>query len=473
MEWTKIQVLIGTADYTSWLADEEQTATLPDGSEIGRASFVLLDDGTMPAISEWSSITLKGGGTAATVNLWAGYVTRQQSEPFSFTGGTKRLVTLDCQSAAIRLLTTAPVTKVYGGGEPALETITTDLDIVAHLVETYAPDLYNIAKIGTADQVQIDYIGFKDESLRSALNKISERTGRDFGVDAVPEFWYRKPDEAGYTLPYDYVLTDFEAIFNTGDPYLPMSVAPVYDRDATQLRNSVRVIGGSTLSTVQVETFAGNDVTTVFQVDYRPDVVISVEVGGIAQTVGIMFVDDPADFDCLVEYDRRQFHFDVAPPTGKDVVIQYRYQVRVDVTVTDAASIAAVGTIWAPVLEDASVSSASQGSALGSAYLASTGAVERATVTTRHGGTAGTVLPWEPGRLVTVTTEAFGWKDKQLRIRSVTMRAQPRPGGTGSGLIVWDLDLGSGPASAGRTFGAQWNNTEVRAQQYAPRYGNF
>jgi len=58
MEWTKIQVLIGTVDYTSWLADQEQTATLPDGSEIGRASFTLLDDGTMPAISEWSSITL-------------------------------------------------------------------------------------------------------------------------------------------------------------------------------------------------------------------------------------------------------------------------------------------------------------------------------------------------------------------------------------------------------------------------------
>jgi hypothetical protein len=211
----------------------------------------------------------------------------------------------------------------------------------------------------------------------------------------------------------------------------------------------------------------------MFQVDYQPDVVIDVVYGGVAQTVGIMFVDDPADFDCLVEYDRRQFHFNTAPASGKDVVIQYRYSTRVDVTYQDSASISAVGTIWAPVLEDASISSASQGSALGSAYLASTGAVERITVSTRHGGTAGTVLPWEPGAVVAITTEAFNWELEEFRIRSVTVRAQPRPGGDGSSLIIWDLDLGSGPASAGRTFGGQWNNTEVKAQQHAPRYGNF
>ena len=118
MEWTKIQLLIGTVDYSSWLAAQEQVAVLPDSSEIGRASFMLLDDGTMPAISEWSTVTLKGGGTEK-VNLWAGYMTRQQSEPWNFTGGTARLVTLDCQSAAVRLLTTEPVSAVYGGGEPA------------------------------------------------------------------------------------------------------------------------------------------------------------------------------------------------------------------------------------------------------------------------------------------------------------------------------------------------------------------
>lgn len=468
MEWNKIQVLVGTVDYTGWLANREQTATLPDGPEIGRASFVLLDDGTMPAIDDWSAITLKGGGTAATVNLWAGYVTRQQSEPFSETAGAARFVTLDCQSAAIKLLLTAPVTEQYGGGNNEL--IVNDRDVVAHLVSTYAPELYNIAKIGTADQVDIDYIGFRNESLRSALNKVAERTGRVFGVDAAPEFWYRKGTETGYVSDYDYKLVDSSW---EEEERLPMTVKPVYDRDATELRNSVRVLGGATLSTVQVETFAGDDVTTVFQVDYAPDVVISVQVGGIDQTVGIMYVDDPADFDCLVEYDRRQFHFDEAPPSGKDLVIQYRYRVRVDVTVTDATSIAAVGTIWAPVLEDGSISSAAQGSALGSAYLASTQATTRATLTTRHGGTAGDVLPWEPGRLVAVTTTAFGWSNFSTRIRSVTMRAQPRPGGNGSCLIIWDLDVGSGPASAGRVYGRQWNNTEVLPQQAAPRFGNF
>lgn len=471
MEWNKIQLLIGTVDYTGYLANQEVTATMPDGPEIGRASFALLDDGTMPAIAEWKQVTLKGGGTAATVNLWSGYVTRQQSEPFSMTAGAKRTVTVDCQSAAVRLLTTQPITRVYGGGD--LESIVTDRDIVANLINTYAPDLYNINKIGTADQTQIEYIGFKNESLRGALNKISQRTGRQFGVDAVPEFWYREGDEPGYGTEYAYSLTDVESVFAAGAPYLSMTVKPLYDRDAIDLRNSVRVLGGATLSTIQEETFAGNDATTIFQVDYPPDVVISVEMGGVAQTVGLMYVDDPADFDCLVEYDRRQFHFDTAPPTGKNVVIRYRYSTRIDLTVQDSASIAAVGTLWAPVLEDASISSAAQGSAVGSAYLASTGAVTRATMTTRHGGTAGTVLPYEPGRLLTVTTEAFGWEDESLRIRNVTIRAQPMPGGDGSCLIIWDLDVGNGPVSAGRVYGRQWNNTDVLPQQAAPRYGNF
>lgn len=468
MEWNAIQVLIGTVDYTGWLAGTEQVATLPDGPEIGRASFVLLDDGTMPAIGDWSAITLKGGGTAATVNLWAGYVVRQQSEPFSATAGDWRLLTLDCQSAAAKLLTSAPVTEVYGGGNN--ETVIYDRDIVADLVSTYAPGLYNIAKIGTTDQVQVDYIGFANESLRSALNKVAERAGgRIFGVDAVPEFWY---GDANIDFPtYGYKLTDVEE--NWSDSVLPMSVRPVYDRDATELRNSVRVIGGTTLSSVQEEEFTGDGVTTVFQVNNTPDVVIAVELNGVAQTVGIMYVDDPANFDCLVEYDRRQFHFKTAPSLGNKLIVRYRYGTRVDVTIADATSVAAVGTIWAPVLEDASISSAAQGSALGSAYLASTQATTRATLSTRHGGTIGTVLPWQPSRTVLVSAEALGWNEEELLIRNVTMRAQPRPGGAGSCLIIWDLDVGSGPATAGRVYGQQWNNTEVRTQSYAPRYGNF
>ena len=51
--------------------------------------------------------------------------------------------------------------------------------------------------------------------------------------------------------------------------------------------------------------------------------------------------------------------------------------------------------------------------------------------------------------------------------------AQPMPGGDGSCVIIWDLDVGSGPASAGQIYGRQWNNTEVLPQQYAPKYGNF
>lgn len=465
MEWNRIKVEIGTVDFTAWLANEEQVATLPNGPEVGRATFSLLDTGTLPAVTEWQALTLYGGGTAATVPIWAGYVTRIGQEPFNETGGTARLVTLDCQSAAVRLLTTEPITAQYGGGD--YDYITTDRDVVSHLVNTYLPEFHNSAKIGTADQVQIDYIAFENENLRSALNKVSQRTGRTFGVDAVPEFWYRQKDETGFATPYQYVLTDAPN-WDEVD-YVPMTVKPYYDRDAVDLRNKVRVVGGWTLSDVQEETFAGDDATLLFTLAARPDVIVSVVYANLAQTVGLMYVDDPADFDCLVNYDRQYILFDTAPESGKDVVVRYRYRTRVDVTVENAASVAAIGTLWAPTVEDASISSAAQGSALGSAYLAAGVVVERVQATTRFsGGTAGTVTPWEPGRLVALTTAAFAWDEEQFSLHAVTMRARPMPGGDGVSVVEWDLDLGRSPATVGQVYGGNWNNTAVLPRQHAP-----
>lgn len=467
MEWNRIKVEIGTVDFTAWLANQEQIASLPDGPEVGRATFSLLDTGSLPAVTEWQALTLYGGGTAATVPIWAGYVTRISQEPFSSVGGTARLVTLDCQSAVIRLLTTEPITTQFGGGDN--ESIQTDRDIVAALVSTYLPEFYNVAKIGTANQVDVDYIAFKDESLRSALNKITKRTNCMFGVDAVREFWYRKGDEGDYGTVYDCSLTDAEETWN--DSRYPMTVKPYYDRDAMDLRNKVRVVGGWTLSDVQVETFVADGVTLLFTLAARPDVLLSVTVNGEAQTVGLMYVDDPADYDCLVNYDQQYVLFDKAPDSAADVVVQYRRNVRVEVDVENATSIAAIGTLWAPTIEDASISSATQGSALGSAYLATFGAVtERAQVSTRE--SIGTVT-WEVGRLVHVTTAAFGWDEKLLRIRGVTARAQPLPGGDGSCVVEWDLDLGAPTANVGQELGSNWNNTEVFPRQHAPRSGAF
>lgn len=470
MEWNRIKVEVGTVDITAWLAHQEQMARLPDGPEVGRATFSLLDmDSTLPSITEWQEVTLYGGGTAATTAIWAGYVTRINQEPFSYAGGAARRVTLDCQSAVIKLLTTEPITTQYGGGDN--ENITTDRDVVADLVNTYLPEFYNIDKIGTADQTAIDYIAFRDESLRSAMNKISQRTGRLFGVDAAREFWYREGDEVGYTSPYFYKLADAEG-WDLAE-YFPMTVKPFYDRDGLDLRNKVRVVGGWTLSDVQKETFAGDDVTLLFTLATRPDVIVIVAVGNVAQTVGLMYVDDPADYDCLVNYDRQYILFDTAPPSGNDVVVRYRYRTRVDVTVENAASIASIGTLWSPTIEDASISSAAQGSALGSAYLAAFGAVtERTQVTTRHGGTADDVIPWEPGHLVAITASALGWGEKEFRIRGVTCRAKPRPGGVGVGIIEWDLDLGTS-VNVGQQLAGNWNNTNVLPRQHAPRSGEF
>lgn len=462
MEWRTVKVIVGGVDLTAHLANREQTAQIPIGGEIGRASLTFIDLGSLPTISPWSRVTIQVTDPAPEVKtIWSGFVARTQFEPLSESAGTNRFVTVDCQSSAVKLLTNQPIDRVYGGGD--LESIIFDGDIATDLIQTYAPSMYNSAKIVSTGQVQVDYIGFEGESLRGALSKLAQRSGRQFKVDAVGEIWYGLED-LGAT-PYTYYLSDVEGDWAIDDQALPMAVKPSVDVDATGLRNSVRVVGGSTLSTPQTETWAGDSVAYIFQTTYPPDEIVSVSVANTPQTVGIMYVDDPSLFDCLVHYDTRKFFFDTPPPTGKELEIVYRYSVRIDEIVQDVVSVGAIGELWAPVLRDNSISAIDQAEALGLAYLASLAETTRATLTTRHAGADPTDDIWEPGRSVEVTASALGWTSHTVTINSVTARFVP---GGGSCQTYWDLDVGSGGTTFGNVYGRQWRNDGVIAKTFAP-----
>lgn len=452
---------VGEEDVTAYLYNTEQVATLPDGPEIGRATLVLryrpgVD--IMGVLYDWAEVVIQVGVSSATVTVWGGYLTRWTHEPESDAGGAMAIVTLDCQSYALRLSTTQPIDDSFNndvGGDP-----TQDSDIVRELVGTYLPAFYDSSKIPGASAINLEYIEFKDESLRQALQKVITITGKEYGVTPAKKVYYRV--QGGGTT-YAYQLSDDPDEVTT----YPMRGKPLYDVDSLDRRNAVRVVGGWTYSETQDDQFAGTGAATDFVLDFRPAVIINITVGGVNQKVGIDFVDDPADFDVLVNYDTATIKFTAAPASFAVIHCFYRYNVRPDVNVYDAAGITAMGgTIWAKTIRDDSISGTAGANLAGSAYLAQYGTtLYRAQATTVHSGTAGgTIVPWEPGANVYLTADALGLSSATLMtIKGVTMRAEPRPGGVGHCLVHWDLDLG-GRFSVGSQLAGGYGNQDVHSQ---------
>lgn len=457
-QYQYMKVQIGTMDFTRYLSNTEQTATMPAGAEVGRATLTFRDDGSMPAIPKWGTVVISSGTAAPGTPVWGGYATRQSSEPFSMSGGTVRMVTVDCQSYAIALTTTAPITETFGGGD--YDSIVLDTAIVSNLVQTYLPAFYDAGSISSASPVQCDYIQFSEETLRSALNKIDERSAKDYGITAAAKFYYRPRSSAGYSEHKLSDVPDYSATW-------PMQAKPYSDIDDVEVRNAVRVVGGWTLSAVQDETFTTDGIAYSFVVNYFPQDVIRVRLANVVLSVGVYLVDPPADFDVLVHYDQRKFIFQLPPGGGKTLEIEYRYPVRVEETVTNAASIAQVGgTLWGPTIQDSSISQATVAQLIGSAYLDRvTQSNERGQLTTNW---VGTVSPYLPGQIIQVYTQALGWDEEPLEIQGVTMRFAPRPGGNGVCLTYWDLDVGR-IQSFGHTLGGVYQDApEVRAKTSSP-----
>ena len=455
-EWRRISVEVGGEDVTQYLYNQEPTATLPDGPEIGRASLTFRynpeSDGIV--IADWDEVIIRAGVSSASVVVWGGYVTRRTYEPVSEAGGGYSIVTLDCQSYAVRLLTNEPIEERYNS--EATGSRIEDTDVVDDLVATYLPAFYDAGLIG-GTIFELDYIAFTGDNLRQALQKVTNITRKEYGVTPLKKFYYR--DYGGGTT-YAYQLSDTPDEVTT----YPMRGKPVYDVDALDRRNKIRVIGGWTYSDIIDDSFSGTGAQTDFTLTYRPAMIINVTLAGVDQTVGIDFVDDPADFDCLVNFDTKQIKFYAAPGSLAPIHVYYRYNTRPDVTVEDSASITAMGgTIWAPTLRDDSISGTADAYAAGSAYLSQYGTtLYRGQVTTVHSGTAGgTIVPWQPGANVVVNADAWGLGGATtMTIKGVTMRAEPRPGGAGYCLVHWDLDLG-GRMTVGQNIAGEARNVDV------------
>ncbi len=186
-------------------------------------------------------------------------------EPFSDAGGGDAVVTLDCQSYAVRLVTTEPIDVSLG---ISAHYPLTDIDVVGDLVSIYAPYFYDATRIG-GTSIELDYISFAGDNLRQALQKVTGLTQKAYGVRPDKKFYYR--DRGGGTT---YAIASWRKPPTVTTN--PFGSKPVYDVDSIDRRNSIRVIGGWTYSEIIDDSFSGTGAQTDFVLTYRPAVVINI-----------------------------------------------------------------------------------------------------------------------------------------------------------------------------------------------------
>jgi hypothetical protein len=205
-------------------------------------------------------------------------------------------------------------------------------DIIADIVAVFLPAGFTTANVGTTG-IQLSYILFNYEQPSKCLQTLAELIGWDWYVDANKDIHFF--DKAvGETAPFDLTDDNDKYVFNSLE----------VKEDNTQIRNVVYVRGGEYAGDSRSDKVgAGDGTTTAFKLPYRYNSKPTVTVGGSSKTVGVDFLNDPAAYDCLWNYQEKILKFTAAPASG-DVVVTGTPMIVVLVKASLGASIAVNGT---------------------------------------------------------------------------------------------------------------------------------
>jgi len=205
-------------------------------------------------------------------------------------------------------------------------------DIIADIVATFLPAGFTTTNVGTTG-ITLSYILFNYEQPTKCLQTLAELIGWDWYVDQDKDIHFFDRS-VGETAPFNLDDTGGKYIFNS----------LTIKEDDTQIRNVIYVRGGEYAGDSRSDKVgAGDGTTKSFKLPYRYDTEPTVTVGGVAKTVGEDFVDNPASYDCLWNYQEKVLKFATAPASG-DVVVTGTPMVQVLIKAQLGASISQNGT---------------------------------------------------------------------------------------------------------------------------------
>lgn len=270
--------------------------------------------------------------------------------------GKNRRYALSCLPMGDVIDNGALVSKVYES--------TNDQAIVNDVVNnnfstTLSTGAQNIWVPSTTVQLgqSISSVAYVDETFRDIMNSLSDATGFIYYIDEYNYVWYNDTPFNYASITLDVDNADYATKFP------PQNYEVEYD--GTQLRNSVKVLGGQ-MYTIESDVFSGNGSTTAFTLASQPQNIISISTNGGTSTfaptsankVGVKGQDTLGSGGIVVYYDpnTKIVTFNAAPGSGtNNVVITYATYRNVSVLVEDNQSIANFGRKFAAKVTDTSI----------------------------------------------------------------------------------------------------------------------
>jgi len=200
--------------------------------------------------------------------------------------------------------------------------------IIDDLIATYTTD--GFTDDGVVGTLTIESISFNRLNVADCLQKLADAISYVWYVDYNKDIhFFPKNEEVGSSLTdssQNYIFDSLEIV-----------------EDLTQIRNSVLVQGGERVSdTTRTELFSGDGTRTQFALANKYDSTPAVEVGGVAQTVGVEFLDDDASFDVMWNFNEKYLRFTAGntPASGtNNIEVTGTYLFPIVVQVPNNASI--------------------------------------------------------------------------------------------------------------------------------------
>lgn len=205
-------------------------------------------------------------------------------------------------------------------------------DIIDHLVANYTTDGFTTTNVTGA--LTIESISFNRLNVADCLQKLA---------DALSYVWY---------VDYDKDIHFFPKNTEPGQALTDASSNFIFDsleimEDLTQIRNVVLVQGGERESeTPRTEVHDGDGTKSQFSLANKYASKPTVTVGGVAQTVGVEFLDDDASFDVMWNFNEKYLRFTAGntPASGtNNIEVSGIYLYPIVVNVPNNASIAEFG----------------------------------------------------------------------------------------------------------------------------------
>ena len=335
--------------------------------------------------------------------------------------------------------------------------------IIADFMASSCPDIEvatYVKSLRTLERVR-----FPRMTPREVLEVLAEMSGGDWYVDYGPtggaeKAYLRYFDAETYSAPFELSDSPDMAASYPYEELVQETWAPAV--------NMVEVVGGDYLSGDQLLYLAGDGEATEILSPYR----LRAPVAGslavwrndgsdavpswTALTVGVGYINDITDYDCLLYYQEKYIEFATAPPDLKLAVkVSGRQEIPVRVRVRDNPSYAEYGRWLATVIVDREIVSKDGARKRAKAVLAQEAmALPRFRLRTRQAG-------FEAGQKVRLVNSARGLDDYYLIQRVVTHFE-------GGGYANYDVELGTyNPDLVDLIIGlkrqtrAEWSEDEV------------